>query len=391
MAAPGPNAARHHTIMTGNENSLDICIVLGGDGFIGRHIVESLLEHGFQVSVFDMCQTHDDVDYHLGDIRDERQLLSALKKSGANCIIHTVSPLSTKHLLDNPAIYHSVNVDGTNSVISVALAQNIRKLIYTSTSAVVFHGKDIINGDETLPYPLKHLDAYTESKALAEKLILDVNGKNGLMTIALRPGGVFGPRDRETVIGAYVAFKRGLTCIQLGDNSNLFDRTYVANVANAHVLAIKRLDNPVEICEAAGHTFFINDGQPVPFWDHMQDIWDIFYQMFPSTPKPRYTIVIPRAIALILANIVLFLSWMTCRKELTFTPHNVMFATTTMYFNNDKARRVLGYEPKFSIDEGMRRTAKVSQFQSLENSDATEGQSLLRKKIVSVNDATNHR
>jgi sterol-4alpha-carboxylate 3-dehydrogenase (decarboxylating) len=94
--------------------------------------------------------------------------------------------------LDTPEIYHSVNVQGTSSVIAAAASQHIQKLIYTSTSGVVFCGKEIIGGDESLPYPRQHLDAYTESKALAEQKVLHANGKNGLMSVALRPGAVFG-------------------------------------------------------------------------------------------------------------------------------------------------------------------------------------------------------
>ncbi|KAJ7490126.1 3-beta hydroxysteroid dehydrogenase/isomerase family-domain-containing protein [Mycena galericulata] len=183
-------------------------------------------------------------------------------------------------------------------------------------------------------------------------------GGNGLMTVALRPGGIFGPGDRETITGAYTAFKLGLTCVQLGDNTNLFDRTYVTNVAHAHVLAIQKLDDPVAACDVAGHAFFINDGEPVPFWDHMRDIWAIFFHAFPSRSKPKYVIVIPKTIALILANVVVFLSWILGKNETAFTPHTVVFATTAMCFSNAKAKRVLGYEPRINIQEGFKRTAQ---------------------------------
>jgi len=229
--------------------------------------------------------------------------------------------------------------------------------VYTSTTGVVFDGRAVVNGNETLPYPSKHLDAYTESKALAEQEVLAANGSGGLMTVCIRPTGVFGPGDRETITGAYHAFKRRLTGIQLGNNTNLFDRVYVGNVAFAHVLAAEKLDDPEVSSQVAGETFIINDGDPVPFWNHMREIWDIFYEIFPSSPKPKRTIVIPRMFALLLAYIVVFTSWIVGKKETTFTPHTVTFATTTMYFNNEKARRVLGYQPQISIQQGFQRTA----------------------------------
>lgn len=77
-------------------------------------------------------------------------------------------------------------------MIAAAIAQGVRKLVYTSSAGVVFSGYDIVDGDETLAYPSKHLDAYTESKALAEQEVLSANGRGGLVTVAIRPGGVFG-------------------------------------------------------------------------------------------------------------------------------------------------------------------------------------------------------
>ena len=66
------------------------------------------------------------------------------------------------------------------------------KLVYPSSAGVVFDGHDIIDGDERLPYPEKPMDAYNDSKARAEQIVLEANGKGGLLTVALRPAGIFG-------------------------------------------------------------------------------------------------------------------------------------------------------------------------------------------------------
>lgn len=77
-------------------------------------------------------------------------------------------------------------------MIEAAKVAGIQKLIYYSSSGVVFDGHDIVNGDESLPYPKKHLDAYTESRALAEKLVLGANDSQDLRMVIIRPAGVFG-------------------------------------------------------------------------------------------------------------------------------------------------------------------------------------------------------
>lgn len=83
-------------------------------------------------------------------------------------------------------------MDGTQAVINAAVAAGVRKLVYTSSAGVVFDGGDVVNLDERAPYPTEPFDAYNDSKAKSEALVLKSNGKGGLLTVALRPAGIFG-------------------------------------------------------------------------------------------------------------------------------------------------------------------------------------------------------
>lgn len=89
-------------------------------------------------------------------------------------------------------MYWKVNVDGTTALLAAAQAQGVRKLVYTSSASVIFNGNDLINVDERLPVPTASLDAYNESKVKAEQLVLAANGQKGLLTVSLRPAGIFG-------------------------------------------------------------------------------------------------------------------------------------------------------------------------------------------------------
>ncbi|KAI0702306.1 C-3 sterol dehydrogenase [Cytidiella melzeri] len=217
----------------------DVYMVFGGSGFVGRHIVEHLLARGDIVSVFDTVQRYHDTPFYAGDITEPDQIADALVKSGTTCIFHTVSP---HHGLQDPALYWKVNVDGTIALLTVAKAHGVRKLVYTSSASVMFKGEDLINVDERTPIPSVSIDAYNESKVKAEQLVLEANGKEGLLTVALRPAAIFGPGDRQSITGYYDAWKRGQTHWQIGDGTNLFDCTYVGNVAHAHLLAADKLD-----------------------------------------------------------------------------------------------------------------------------------------------------
>lgn len=110
-------------------------------------------------------------------------------QSGTTCIIHTASPPAG---LSDGSVYYKVNVEGTRAIIEAAVACGVRKLVFTSSAGVVFNGGDIIDVDERLPYPDVPLDAYNDSKAKAEALVIASNGKGGLLTVALRPAGIFG-------------------------------------------------------------------------------------------------------------------------------------------------------------------------------------------------------
>lgn len=191
------------------HESEDVYLVVGGSGFLGRHIVQALKARGDTVSVFDLVQRYDDSPFYSGDVTSVEQVRDVLVKvsiwwlveecvaercvcattqSGATCIIHTASP---PHGLD-AATYHKVNIDGTRTIIAAAVEHKVAKLVYTSSAGVVFNGADLIGVDERLPFPEVPLDAYNESKMRAEELVLAANGEGGLKTVALRPAGIFG-------------------------------------------------------------------------------------------------------------------------------------------------------------------------------------------------------
>jgi sterol-4alpha-carboxylate 3-dehydrogenase (decarboxylating) len=188
-------------------------LVVGGCGFLGRHIVEALLARGeLQVAVFDLVQRHFDtnVQFFTGDIRDEVAVGNAIQKVCRSCLLglpvkslngwftqtqattvfHTASPVPTGAAQQD--LYYKVNVEGTKTVIAASLAHGVKYLIYTSSAGLVFDGRDVIDADERLPSPEKAMDAYNDTKGIAEKMVIEANGKEGLKTVALRPSGIFG-------------------------------------------------------------------------------------------------------------------------------------------------------------------------------------------------------
>ncbi|WVO16521.1 hypothetical protein L204_104200 [Cryptococcus depauperatus] len=235
--------------MSNSLPTFESFIVIGGCGFLGRHIVEQLLNRGeTQVSVFDIVQRHFDsnVNFYIGDLSKREDVENAIQKSQASVVIHTASPA---HGMGR-AIYEQVNVTGTRTLLDACLTTaSVTKIVYTSSGGVIYSGReDICDADERLSYPEKPLDAYNETKVAAEKMVLQRNGSkkdNGetLLTCAIRPAGIFGPGDRQMISGFYGVVKNGQTKWQVGDNTNLSDFTYVGNVAHAHLLAADKLNS----------------------------------------------------------------------------------------------------------------------------------------------------
>ena len=83
-------------------------------------------------------------------------------------------------------------MEGTKTIVAASLAFSVKYLVYTSSAGLVFDGGDAIDVDERLPPPEKPLDAYNHTKGIAEKLVIEANGKEGMKTVALRPSGIFG-------------------------------------------------------------------------------------------------------------------------------------------------------------------------------------------------------
>ncbi len=137
-------------------------------------------------------------------------------------------------------LFYSINVRGTENVIEACQAAGVRKLIFTSSPSVTFDGRDQCGVDETAPYPQRWLCHYPHTKALAEQAVLAANGRRGLLTCALRPHLIWGPRDGHLVPRLIDRARRG-RLRQVGDGTNLVDMVYVENAAHAHLLAADAL------------------------------------------------------------------------------------------------------------------------------------------------------
>ncbi|XP_012582648.1 PREDICTED: sterol-4-alpha-carboxylate 3-dehydrogenase, decarboxylating isoform X2 [Condylura cristata] len=222
------------------------CTVIGGSGFLGQHMVEQLLARGYAVNVFDMRQSFEDprVHFFLGDLCSAQDLCPAVK--GVSTVFHCASPPPSS---SNRELFYRVNYLGTKNVIETCREAGVQKLILTSSASVVFNGSDVKNGSEDLPYATHPIDYYTKTKILQEQAVLDASDPDGnFLTTAIRPHGIFGPRDTNMVPVLVDAARKGKMKFIIGNGKNLVDFTFVDNVVHGHILAAERLSRDSSLC-----------------------------------------------------------------------------------------------------------------------------------------------
>ena len=324
------------------------CLVVGGAGFVGSHLVEDLLSRGYTVSVFDekVPEPIEGVTAFEGDICD----LSALSRAveGCDVVFNCVTPPPLIGYA-NRDLFNRVNVQGTHTLVNACKIKHVSKLVQTSSVFVVFNGVDIQNGDENLPYSTKPLDNYIRTKALQEQIALRANCPE-LLTCAVRPNAIYGPRDPYSIPGIIQSGRAGNKFI-IGSGYNMIDFVYVRNVTHGLILAAESLKSGSASC---GASYNITNDSPILFWEFSLRILTTLNYPIPTIH--------------LFYNLMYFCSWLLVLlcwiispiKKISppVTPITVAISGTHAYFSCEKAKSELGFKPMYTMDEGIRLTLK---------------------------------
>lgn len=318
-------------------------LVTGGGGFLGRHIVNLLLQRDFQVRSFQRSSHQDLIDLgaecFLGDLRKYEDVEKACE--GVDVVFHVAAKAGVWGSYES---YHSINVTGTENILKACKKHKVPKLIYTSSPSVAFGIEAIEKGDETLPYPEKYLTAYPETKAIAERLVLDANCDE-LLTCALRPHLIWGPGDNHLIPRLVEAHRNG-KLMQVGDGENLVDITYVENGAFAHIQAEQSL---VKGSKTAGQAYFIGDQNPVKLWSWVNE-------MLETLGEEKVTKNISYDKARFVGRVMeVAYKILPLKGEPPMTRFIAAQLAKSHYFSHDKALQHYGYMAPISNDEGLKR------------------------------------
>ncbi|KAF7148542.1 hypothetical protein RHSIM_Rhsim03G0017900 [Rhododendron simsii] len=343
------------------------CVVTGGRGFAARHLVEMLIRYDmFSVRVADLGPSikldpaeesgtlgealrSGRARYVSADLCDKSQVLKAFQ--GAEVVFHLAAPDSS---INNYELHYSVNVKGTKNVIDACIELKVKRLIYTSSPTVVFDGiHGIFNGDESLPYPTKHIDSYSATKAEGEALVIKSNGINGLLTCCIRPSSIFGPGDKLLVPSLVSAARAGKSKFIIGDGNNMYDFTYVENVAHAHICAERALASEGTVAEkAAGEAYFITNMEPIKFWEFVSLVLEgLGYER----PRIKIPVFVVMPIARLVERTYKLLAPYGMKVP-QIIPSRIRLISCSRTFDCSKANDRLGYTPIVPFQDGLRKT-----------------------------------
>ena len=287
-------------------------VVTGGAGFIGCHIVEALLEKGFEVHIVDNFaggrkeeRINPKATLHETDIRNLEELKQVF--TGADYVFHTAALPRVQFSIEQPVETTEVNINGTMNVLIAAHDAGVKKVVYSASSSA-YGDQDVMPLHEELPAHPK--SPYGLQKYVGELLCRTWSEVYGVPTVSLRYFNVYGPKHDPDgayalVIGKFLKqCREGGPMTITGDGKQTRDFTHVRDVVHANILAAQsNVTNGEVINVGAGNNVSIKN------------------------------------IAEMIGDNIEYV-------EARLEPHDTLA-------DNTKAKKLIGWEPTVSIEEGI--------------------------------------
>ena len=312
-------------------------LVTGATGFLGKYVVDELVEHGYQVRAFGRNSKvgrsleNSSVSFFQGDLTKADDVLEACK--GMDLVVHA-GALST--VWGPWEDFYQANVLGTRYVLEACRQTGIQRLVYVSSPSIYAAPKDQLAIKESDAPEENNLNNYIRSKLASEKLF---NDYPDVPSIILRPRGLFGIGD-TSILPRVINLSQKLGIPLIGDGRQLMDMTCVENVALAIRLAI-------EASEAKGEVYNITNGEPRAFRDLLEESlkglgYPIKYRKIPAS-----------LLSGIASSLEFIYKTLNLKGEPPLTRYTYYLLRYSQTLDISKAERELGYHPKISISEGI--------------------------------------
>ena len=317
-------------------------LVTGATGFLGKYVVEELVEHGYQVRAFGRNSKigrsleNTSVSFFQGDLTNADDVTEACKEM--DLVVHA-GALST--VWGPWEDFYQANVLGTKYVLEACRQVGMQRLVYVSSPSIYAAPKDQLAIKESDAPEENNLNNYIRSKLASERLFKDYPD---VPSIILRPRGLFGIGD-TSILPRVINLSQKIGIPLIGDGRQLMDMTCVENVALAIRLSM-------EVPEAKGEVYNITNGEPRAFRDLLEE----------SLTGLGYPIKYRKIPAFLLSGIASSLEFLyktlNLKGEPALTRYTYYLLRYSQTLDISKAEKELGYHPKISISEGIEQYVK---------------------------------
>jgi nucleoside-diphosphate-sugar epimerase len=305
---------------------MKVCVVTGGAGFIGSHLVRQLAQDGVRVRVIDNLSSgtlqnlegiKGAIDFIRGDIRDPDCLCTVF--TGSEVVFHQAALTSVPVSIENPVLTNDINVDGTVNVLAAAKKCGVKRIIAASSSAVYGNSPVLPKAEELIPQPVS---PYAITKYVGEMYSGFFSQFQGLETVCLRYFNVYGPgqnpkSEYAAVIPLFISLMLDRKRPSIyGDGKQSRDFVHVHDVVRANLLAASAERVSGEIFNIASGTHF-----------SLNQLVNMLNQILDTQIEPKYEL-----------------------ERIGDVRHSCA--------SIEKARQWLGYVPSISFEEGIRATAQ---------------------------------
>jgi nucleoside-diphosphate-sugar epimerase len=298
-------------------------LVTGGAGYFGDLLCRMLHEKGWSVRIFDIQrpeETSPGAEVFQGDIRDAGAIKAACE--GVDVIFHNVAQVP---LAKDKDLFWSVNRDGTRNMLEAGQSAKVRKIVYTSSSAVFGIPKSNPVTEKTAPSPMED---YGRAKLAGEDICREF-AKGGLDVSIVRPRTIMGHGRLGIFQILFEWIHQGANVPVLDGGKNIYQFVHADDLAEAIILAGTRPGPETYNCGAAK-------------FGSMREVLENLCRVAGTGSKVRSLPMAPMVAA------------MEITSKIGLSPlgpyHSMMYGRS-MYFDISKAQRELGWQPRYSNDE----------------------------------------
>ena len=317
-------------------------LLTGATGFLGKYVIDELKNNNYKVIAFGRngkigkTLTDKNVAFYKGNIENLDDLFRA--SEGCSAVIHAAA-LST--VWGKWEKFYNINVLGTENIIRLCEEKKL-KLVFVSSPSIYAGAKDQLDVREDEAPEENNLNFYIKSKIMAEKLIKS----SSLNYMIIRPRGLFGIGD-TSIIPRLLDLNKKIGIPLFADGKQKVDITCVENVAYALRLAL-------ENNEYLGGIYNITNDEPIEF----KEILTLFFNEIGTEGKYlkwNYNLIFP--MVLFMERVYRFFR---IEKEPPLTKYTLYLMRYSQTLNIDKAKKELGYYPKISVIEGVKKYVEHS-------------------------------